>query len=112
MQTTLQQLTSLCLLLSFLLELLQLLLVLGLNLQLHLGQLNLIVVFGLGDLILQRGAVVLPLESFEVVYSIFTPDIIISVHILSDLTQGDLSLFQLQIGSLTQLIVRGLHLLD
>ena len=88
------------------------LLVLCLDLQLHLGQLNLIVVFGLGDLILQRGAVVLPLESFEVVYGIFASDIIISVHILSDLTQGDLSLLKLQIGSLAQLVVRSLHLLD
>ena len=47
-----KQLTSLSFLLCLLLELLQLLFVLSLNLQLHLGQLDLIVVFSLGNLVL------------------------------------------------------------
>lgn len=54
-------LTSLGLLLSFLLELFELLLVLCLNLELHLRKLDLVLVLGLGDLLLKHRAVVLPL---------------------------------------------------
>ena len=107
-----EQLTSLSFLLCLLLELLQLLFVLSLNLQLHLGQLDLVVVFGLGDLVLQRRTVVLPLESLEVVDGVLSSDVIVRVHILRDLTQRNLTRLELQIGGLSQLIIARLHLLD
>ena len=55
---------------------------------------------------------VLPLKSLEVVDGILPSDVIIRVHILSDLTECHLARLQLQIGSLPQLIVARLHLLD
>ena len=62
-----QQLTSLGLLAGLLLELFELLLVLCFDLDLHLGELDLVLVLSLGDLLLQHGAVVLPLGQFELV---------------------------------------------
>lgn len=103
--------SSLRLLLSFLLELLKLLFVLGLNLELHLSQLDLVLVLSLSDLLLKHRTVVLPLGEFELVKEGFFRDLRVRLILLFNFLDGDLTLLQLCIVLSPHLLNVRLHLL-
>lgn len=105
------QLTSLGLLAGLLLELFELLLVLRLNFDLHLGELNLVLVFGLSDLLLEHGAVVLPLGQFELVQEGFLCDVRVRLVLFFDFLDGNLALFHFGAGLVSKLIDITLHIL-
>lgn len=92
--TTTVTLTSLSFLAGLLLELLKLLFVFGLDFKLHLGQLDLIFILRLGDLLLEHRAVVLPLSQFELVKECFASDVGVCVVFFPHLLHGHLACFQ------------------
>ena len=105
-------LTSLRFLFCLLLELLKLLLILSLNLELHLGQLDLILILGASDLILQHRAVVAPLKQFEVVYYSLFSHGVVCIDVLRHFRDCYLTILQLDSGLLPELIDSALHVFN
>jgi len=100
---------SLGFLTSFLLEFFKLLLVLCLDLQFHLGQLDLVFVLGLGDLLLEHRAVVLPLSQLKLIQKRLFRDVRIRLIFFFDFLDGDLATFEFLVGLLPEVADIRLH---
>jgi len=100
---------SLGFLTSFLLEFFKLLLVLRLDLQFHLGQLDLVFVLGLGDLLLEHRAVVLPLSQLKLIQKRLFRDVRIRLIFFFDFLDGDLATFEFLVGLLPEVADIRLH---
>ena len=96
---------------GLLLEFFKLLFILSLNLKLHLGQFDLVLVLGLRDFVLEHGAVVAPLVELEVVDDGLLLDVVVCVDVLGDFADGALACSQLLLRLGSQLIHGCLHVL-